>query len=126
LGTLLLRAALGSIAAAQGAVYLAHPGEPALGWWGIGLLMVVSGACLLIGLLTPIASAVVGMSTAGVALSWIASPVPNLLHDKLAILLVVIVAVAVGCLGPGAFSVDSYLFGRREIVIPPVSRAPKY
>jgi hypothetical protein len=31
----------------------------------------------------------------------------------------IIIAVAIALLGPGAFSFDGYLFGRREIVIPP-------
>jgi hypothetical protein len=33
--------------------------------------------------------------------------------------------VAVVFLGPGAFSLDARLFGRREIIIPPVSRSPR-
>jgi uncharacterized membrane protein YphA (DoxX/SURF4 family) len=38
-------------------------------------------------------------------------------------LLMVITAMGIALLGPGAFSVDGQLFGRREIVIPP--RPPK-
>jgi hypothetical protein len=30
----------------------------------------------------------------------------------------VVLAAAVLCLGPGAFSVDARLFGRREVIIP--------
>ena len=38
---------------------------------------------------------------------------------RLIALIIVIVAIGIALLGPGAYSVDSYLFGRREIVIPP-------
>jgi hypothetical protein len=34
-------------------------------------------------------------------------------------------AVAVALMGPGAFSLDARLFGRREIVIPPLHRGPE-
>lgn len=70
-----------------------------------GALAVAGGALLLVGFLTPIAGLVSGVS---VLLSG----------DGLSDVLVVIVAVAVVLLGPGAFSVDSRLFGRREVVIP--------
>jgi hypothetical protein len=33
--------------------------------------------------------------------------------------------IAIVFLGPGAFSLDAYLFGRRELIIPPSSRPPK-
>jgi hypothetical protein len=37
--------------------------------------------------------------------------------DDAAAALVVMVAVALALLGPGAYSLDSYLFGRREVFI---------
>jgi hypothetical protein len=37
----------------------------------------------------------------------------------------IITAAALALLGPGAFSLDGRLFGRREIVIPPSSRPPE-
>jgi hypothetical protein len=37
----------------------------------------------------------------------------------------IIAATALGLLGPGAYSLDGRLFGRREIVIPPSSRPPE-
>jgi uncharacterized membrane protein YphA (DoxX/SURF4 family) len=73
-----------------------------------GALAVASGALLLLGFLTPIAASVV--SGLGVAV--------QLSDDGRASVFVVIVAIAVLLLGPGAFSVDSRLFGRREVVIP--------
>ena len=42
---------------------------------------------------------------------------PTIFADDAAAALVVMVAVAIALLGPGAYSLDSYLFGRREIVI---------
>jgi len=42
------------------------------------------------------------------------------LHDaRLAAFGMIVTAVAIALLGPGAFSLDGRLFGRREIVIPP-------
>jgi len=44
------------------------------------------------------------------------------LHDtRLAAFSVIVVAAALILIGPGAFSLDGYLFGRREIIIPPSS-----
>jgi uncharacterized membrane protein YphA (DoxX/SURF4 family) len=89
------------------------------------LLAVASGASLLIGFLTPIAGSLAGLGGAGIALSWFPASVPNLLDSRLATIFVVIMAAAIVFLGPGAYSLDSYLFGRREIIIPPASRSPK-
>jgi hypothetical protein len=50
---------------------------------------------------------------------------PNLLDSELATFFIVIMAAVIGLLGPVAFSVDARLFGRREIIIPPVVRSPK-
>ena len=88
-------------------------------------VLIVGGALLLVGLLTPVASALVGLTGLAMAISWIPAPLGNLLDGKLGAVEVVVMAVAVGLLGPGAFSLDGYLFGRREIVISASSRAPK-
>ena len=112
-------------AVVQGGFYLAGRNTSTFGIWIAGLLAVASGASLLIGSLTPVAGALVGLGSAGIALSWFPAPVPNLLDSRQAAIFVVIMAAAIVFLGPGAFSLDSYLFGRREIVIPPASRSPK-
>jgi len=47
------------------------------------------------------------------------------LHDvRLMACGMIVAAVALALLGPGAFSLDGRLFGRREIVIPPATRPP--
>ncbi len=93
--------------------------------WSIGLIALASGASLLIGFLTPVAGVLVALGSAGLALSWFPAPSPNLFDGKLAAVFVTTMASAIVFLGPGAFSLDSRLFGRREIFIPPASRSPK-
>jgi hypothetical protein len=48
----------------------------------------------------------------------------ELFEAKLTAALATVIAVALICLGPGAFSLDARLFGRREIIIP--SASPKF
>jgi uncharacterized membrane protein YphA (DoxX/SURF4 family) len=87
-----------------------------------GLTLLASGILLLVGFLTPVASALVALGTIGIALSWAPAPNPNLFNTPLSAILVVIVAAAVTFLGPGTASVDRRLFGRREIIIPHTPR----
>jgi uncharacterized membrane protein YphA (DoxX/SURF4 family) len=122
-GLLLLRAAVGAVVAVQGAICLAEDANLKLWGWVICVSAAVCGVSLLAGFLTPLASGLAGLGGVSVALSWIPAPDPNLFDDKLSIIFVVIMTVAIFLLGPGAFSLDARLFGRREIVIPPI--APK-
>jgi hypothetical protein len=41
------------------------------------------------------------------------------------VLNVIVEAAVIGLLGPGAFSIDARMFGRREILIPHTPRWPK-
>ena len=100
---------------------MADRSSSTLGLWVVGLLTVASGALLLIGFLTPVTCA---LTAAGSVLLRIQAPTPVLL-DARATLFVIIMAAAIGFLGPGAFSLDSHLFGRREIIIPSRSSFPK-
>jgi len=93
--------------------------------WAMGLFALTTGALILIGLLTPIASILMGLAGAGVALYRFKSDTPILFDSWPTTFFLVIIATAIGFLGPGAFSLDSYLFGRREIIIPPMVRSPK-
>jgi hypothetical protein len=58
-----------------------------------------------------------------ISLSWAPQPEVNLFDAALPAILMTIVAAAVAFLGPGAFSVDARLFGRREIIIPHTPRS---
>lgn len=121
----MLRMAVGATAVIQGAAYLTDRGVSTFEIWVIALIVVLSGILLLLGFLTPVAGGLVAVTTACTALSWFPKPTPNLFSSPLPAVLVVIMGAAVAILGPGSLSVDCRLFGRREIIIPQVPRAPR-
>jgi hypothetical protein len=117
-GLLLLRGFVGAAAAAQGATYLASVEEPGAGAWLLGMAAVATGGSLLIGFLTPGAGVVAALSTVLIAVAWYPLSDSSLFLVRAVALFVVADAAALVLLGPGALSLDAYLFGRREIVIP--------
>lgn len=114
---LLLRSVIAVSVLAQGGLYLRGAGG-ASATWLTGSAGLVSGALLLAGFLTPIAG-IVGLAVIGVGLSLLPAPTPTLFDTRPAIVFAVTMLVAVVLLGPGAFSLDARVFGRREIIIPP-------
>jgi hypothetical protein len=79
-------------------------------------LAVPVGIALIIGLLTPVASAV--LATGGAAILLGPHIVVLLLLDsRMALSQFVVMAMMVVILGPGATSIDAHLFGRREVTI---------
>jgi len=86
--------------------------------WIAGSLTIVVGAALFAGLLTPVVSA---LATIGYLLRVVSPALTtgalNRMGASEAITLAA-VSFALVFLGPGAFSLDARLFGRREIIIP--------
>lgn len=121
-GLLLLRLATGAVVIIQGVGYLTDRHEIGISGFAILLVAGAVGFLLLIGFLTrfvALAAAVVGM--VGV-FSWMPPSQPSPLVTPMTAALCVVIAVAIMCMGAGAFSLDARLFGRREIVIPPSSQ----
>ena len=121
---------VGLILIAQGLPYLIDWSHLRGVTLAAGTLAVASGSCLLFGFLTPIAVIFVVIGSLGFALSTLAVPVLDLFESDLVIVNVIVISIAIALLGPGAFSLDARMFGRREIPIPitahrtKVSRSP--
>jgi uncharacterized membrane protein YphA (DoxX/SURF4 family) len=113
------------MATAGGVSYLSDPSSPSSGKWLLGLVLIASGVALTAGFLTPCAGLLAGICFLGIAISWFPTPSWGIHDAKLLALWMIITAAAIFLLGPGAFSLDGRLFGRREIVIPPSSRPPE-
>jgi len=123
-GLLLLRLAVGSAAVMQGVGYLIASVPATASAWFIGALLTLSGALVVIGFLTPIAS--IGILVASICLELAATPkAASPLYVRVVAIEAVAISVALAILGAGAYSLDAYLFGRREIIIPDISSHSK-
>lgn len=123
MGLLLLRATVGLALMVQGGAHLTG-GDPRSGAWAVGLLILVTGAALLIGCLTPVASFLAELISVSLAFSWLPPSIPDVLGGVPATIFLAVMAAAILLLGPGAFSLDARWFGRREVVIPPPTHRP--
>jgi uncharacterized membrane protein YphA (DoxX/SURF4 family) len=120
LGLLVLRIAIGGKLLLEGVACL-------LGFHGVnaatstlGAVAIGAGACLVLGFLTPLVAGVSALAEMAVYLwhpAW-AAFVPDFPSFE-----IIAVAIAIALLGPGALSLDAYLFGRRKIVIARVARS---
>lgn len=82
------------------------------------LLTFASAVLLVVGYLTRSAAVVASLASIITVFNWLLHH--SFLESKLAGVLLSIITAALICLGPGAFSLDSRLFGRREIIIPKI------
>ena len=123
-GLLLLRASGGMFLIAQGIALFTDRHQLGFLALTVVFVLIAIGVVLLIGFLTrraALLAAIIGISC---ALSWSLVSSAGPLVTSTTAGLYIVISVAVICLGPGAFSLDARLFGRREIVIPPSSSNP--
>ena len=119
---MLLRVAVGSASVFQGTAGLADAHSGISKALLINGGTAIAGACLLMGLFTPIMSvlAFVGYELVTHVPRYSSS---GLVYDaKLQIVFALLLAFGIALVGPGAYSIDARLFGRREVIIPRVSR----
>ena len=124
LGLLLLRATGGILLIVQGIALFTDRHEPGFLALTVVFVLIAVGVVLLIGFLSRYAAffaVVIGLRS---AFSWSLVCNAGPLVTLTAAVLFIVIVVAVICLGPGAFSLDARLFGRREIVIPSSSSKP--
>jgi uncharacterized membrane protein YphA (DoxX/SURF4 family) len=125
IGLLLLRVAAGITAIWTGILYFSAAASPSLAMWSLGFVLITSGAALAVGFLTPFVAPLTGLFFLGIALGWLPTTPWTLPDARVVAVAVIVTSSAIALLGPGAFSLDGRLFGRREIVIPPASRPPE-
>lgn len=112
------------MAVVEGGACLFGRDDTALWASAVGLAVIACGASLLLGLLTPFACIGIGLCSSAVALSGFRAIAPQGFAAGTPLLLEVVMTVALVLTGPGAFSLDARLFGRREIIIPHLPRTP--
>jgi hypothetical protein len=118
-----LRAVLAFTLLIQGTAYLRDPAST-VAVWGVGLGAIAAGALFLAGLLTPLVG---GVTAIGWIALWAFSPLAGkvgILGSSADVVYVASILISVILLGPGAFSADARIFGRREIIIPPAPGLP--
>ena len=107
-GLLFLRAAAAIPSVQHGIAGLLTAPQPEL--LILQLLATGAAALLLVGLWTPVAGVLMAMTELGLACSHSADPSMHILLGAM--------GASLAMLGPGAWSVDARLFGRKRIHIP--------
>jgi uncharacterized membrane protein YphA (DoxX/SURF4 family) len=111
---LLLRFGVGGTSSVQAALLIAAA-HHAVGSTLAAALAIITSLALIVGLMTPITTALLCLGGILVSIdSGIVGYVP-LFESAFARLEFVVMSAALICLGPGAFSLDARLYGRREI-----------
>jgi hypothetical protein len=117
-GLLLLRITIGLGLLIQSSAWLIESQTSNNGMWAPGLLALVIGISFISGFLTPLAGSVSALAGIAIRLlhpEWSASMTGLLSVSPL------VMVIAITLLGPGAFSLDAYFFGRRKIIVPRVT-----
>jgi uncharacterized membrane protein YphA (DoxX/SURF4 family) len=124
-GILLLRAAVASGLIVQSIAYFADNRGPGLLSLVLAVIAAVLGVLLLIGCLTRFVAVVAALLCLASLFAWFPGPRVGIFESHTTDAFAIVTAMALACLGAGAFSVDARLFGRREVIIPKNPSYPK-
>ncbi len=114
-GLLLLRTALAVAIFAQVGALLNAQVNPSFRILFAAIAAIVGGSFLLFGFLTPVIAGLLFAGGFAAALFYFTSFAQAFFSP---VNYIIVLSAAVILLGPGAFSLDARLFGRREIIIP--------
>ena len=118
LGLLLLRATAGLALVSSGIIHFSAWQEARVETLIAATFASVCGLLLLFGLFNWLVSILSALTGLGTALALIPVPVLNDSSAKVSAVFTAVIAIALLCLGPGAYSLDAKRHGRREIIIP--------
>jgi len=114
---LLLRLVVGVSFAFHGAVCLKTT-DPSSALVCNGVFEVLTGAMLSVGFLTPFAGVAAAAYAISVRLNLLSDASAPVFAGSTAFSFGLAILLAIVAQGPGAYSIDARLFGRREIIIP--------
>jgi uncharacterized membrane protein YphA (DoxX/SURF4 family) len=114
---LVLRALIGGVAIIQSVLAIADAGGAIGAVSGVAGITALGGFALIIGFATPIASGWLFLAGILLIANFGALGPLELLEGRMTQIEFVAIAAALVCLGPGAISLDSRLYGRREIAV---------
>ena len=117
-GLLILRGTIGTTLGVQGVCFLTQTQEAGPREWMLAFLAVLAAVSFVLGLYTTIAASIVVIGASAAVLSIVSLPPPTIFTPRCALIYAMAISAALILLGPGAFSLDAKIFGRREIVIP--------
>ena len=112
---LLLRFGVGGTTGLQAALLIATTHHTEAGSTLAAALMIITSLALMIGLMTPIATVLLCLGGMVVTIDSGLTGYLPLFESGIARLEFIVMSAALICLGPGAFSLDARLYGRREI-----------
>ena len=115
---MILRATAGIALVACGVIHFIAWQEESVLILTVAALSSICGLLLLFGLFNRFACRLGVLISLGTALGLIHVPVVNVLSAKVSAVFTAVIAVALLCLGPGAYSLDARRHGHREIIIP--------
>jgi putative oxidoreductase len=107
IGLLLLRVAAGGFLIGERVIMMTP--LPASPLWEMNSVLLCVGACICVGVWTPIVG---GIATAAEVAMMLSHPVHAQTHCLIAVL-----GLSLALLGPGAWSIDALLFGRKRIAL---------
>jgi len=114
---LLLRCTVGGAASSQAGLFIATDHGAASIGLVVAVVAFVTGLALIIGLMTPIASLLLGAAGVLLAVDQSVAGHQLLFESGMARLEFIVMSAALVSLGPGALSVDARLYGRREVEV---------
>jgi hypothetical protein len=112
---LVLRATIGGALLWQATAYWRGESPASI---AMGVSSLIAAALLISGLGTPVVAMALVLRGFAIALRWLPTSAPPAIQGPITAAFGLAIMAAIALLGPGSFSIDARIFGRRRIIIP--------